>query len=110
MYHYIPCSAGHSGGLLYRDPADIKEELLTIRTLLLNAEERMREAEEIKEIWLATADRADAPSETLAILDAAVAECEEVRHTFLLLSERTDGLREELSETLIYLRGAVYGA
>ena len=109
MYHYIPCTAGHRGGILYRDPADIREEMRSIRCLLQKTEERMHEAEEVKEEWLALSERDESSPEALLVLDAVVADCEEVKRTFEELWARTDGLSEELADTLTLLRGAVFG-
>lgn len=108
MYHYIPCSRDNGGGVLFRDPSDIREELADIRRLLQTTEKRMQSAESTKEELLlllgSTAER-----EQLASLSGVVEDCEELKHRYEELWAMTDALSEELSDTL-YLLGGRGGA
>lgn len=103
MYHYIPYTA-EGGGLLWRDPADVREELTAIRSLLAESERRLSEAESKKEELIAAITHTATP-EHLSALDAIVNDCEERKATLEELWARTDSLREELSDALFLLRG-----
>ena len=103
MYHYILRSA-EGGGRLLRDPADIREELGGIRTLLLETEEKIKTAERRKEaLLLLLGEHVNVPP-YLAALSETVDESERLKGRMQGLLERTDLLAAELSETLI-LRG-----
>ena len=104
MYHYIPYTAT-GGGLLWRDPADVREELSAIRTLLGESERRLSEAESLKEELIETLAHSTVTPENLISLDAVVNDCEERKAMLEELWERTDALREELSDALFLLRG-----
>ena len=104
MYHYIPYSAD-GGGLLCRDPADVREELASVRTLLAEGERRLTEAESIKDELLAVLSHANATPELMTALDGVIADCEERKATLEALWERTDSLAEELADAVFLLRG-----
>ena len=104
MYHYIPYTAT-GGGLLFRDPAEIRDELAEIRTLLKRTEERMAEAESVKEEILLSLAGNEKDTEELRALDTVVEDCTALKKTLEELWERTDGLAEELSDSLFLVRG-----
>lgn len=104
MYHYMPYTA-EGGGRLFRDPAEIRTELSEIRSLLTRTEARMAEAESVKEeILLALAEN-EGDAEGLRALDSVVEDCTSLKKTLEALWERTDGLAEELSDSLFLVRG-----
>ena len=108
MYHYIPYYAEHGGGILYRDPADIREEIGAIRTLLTSTAKRMQEAEEMKEELLLTMDGVHPlPHDSLMALAEVVEDCGSLKREFEELWERADGLASELGESLSLLQGGI---
>lgn len=104
MYHYMPYTP-EGGGFLFRDPAEIRAELSEIRTLLARTEERMAEAESVKEEILLSLTENGGNGEGLRALDSVVEDCTALKKTLEELWERTDGLAEELSDSLFLVRG-----
>ena len=104
MYRYMPYTA-EGGGLLLRDPAEIRTELSDIRALLRRTEEKMAEAESAKEEILLTLTGNERDAEGLRALDGVVEDCTTLKKTLEELWERTDSLAEELSDSLFLVRG-----
>ena len=104
MYHYILRSAT-GGGCLLRDPADIREELGGIRTLLLKTEADITAAERKREALLVLLGNGLDTPPYLPALSEVVDESEGLKRRMDELLERTDLLRSELSESLRLLRG-----
>lgn len=108
MYHYISVTADHHGGILYRDPDDIREEITAIRGLLNTTANRMREAERLKEELLLALSRSALPGAVCAAaLDSIVEDCSEMKRSFEELWEQADCLADELSETLAFFGGGI---
>ena len=104
MYHYIPYHAG-GGGRLLRAPADIREELGEIRGLLRETEQKIEETEGRRAALTALLGGAREASPHLVALSEVVEESERLKRRMEGLWERTDALGEELSDTLLLLRG-----
>lgn len=104
MYRYMPYTA-EGGGVLLRDPAEIRAELSDIRALLKRTEEKMAEAESAKEDILLALTGNEKDTEGLRALDSVVEDCTALKKTLEELWERTDGLAEELSDSLFLVRG-----
>ena len=104
MYHYILRSR-EGGGRLLRDPADIREELGGIRTLLAETEGRMKKVERKKEALLVLLDEGLESPPYLTALTEVLDEGELLKSRMKGLSERTELLGAELSDTLHLLRG-----
>ncbi len=104
MYHYISYTA-EGGGRLLRDPADIREELGGVRALLSETERRIEAVEEKKEELLTLlGSSCDTPS-YLSALSEVVDESDALKRRLEGLREQTDTLGEELSCSLLLLRG-----
>lgn len=106
MYHYIPYGQEHAGGVLFRAPLEIREELLAVRELLKTVETRMDDAEERKEELILSLEASPNDRELILSLEALLDEGEELKAQFEALLERTDALREELSDAVFLLTGS----
>ncbi len=106
MYHYMPYAQDHAGGVLFRAPLEIREELLSARELLKTVEGRMAEAEERKEELLLVLASCPEDGECILALEALLDEGEELKGQLEELWERTDVLSEELSEAVFLLHGS----
>ena len=105
MYHYMPYTENDAGGVLFRAPRVIREELLSIREELKTAEGRMEEAEARKEELLLTLSASPSDTESLTALGEIVEDSEELKGRLEELWERIDTLSEELSDALFLLYG-----
>lgn len=104
MYHYILRSA-EGGGRLLRDPADIREELGGIRSLLIKTEADIKATERKKEALLVLLEEGLDTPPYLGALAEAVDKSERLKRRMEELLERTDVLGSELSDSLCLLRG-----
>ena len=105
MYHYMPYTSDHAGGVLFRAPREIREELLLIREELKTAESRMEEAEARKEELVLSLSATPEDSELLTSLTGIIEDCEELKGRLEELWEHIDTLSDELSDALFLLHG-----
>ncbi len=94
---------------LWREPKEIKEELLELRSLLRQAKAHMELLESTKEELLLTLSEEEdyKDGEKIRLLETLCEECEEQKEELIALSESMDLLNEELHESIWFMRGSL---
>ncbi len=107
MLHYSTTSDGCP--CLWREPKEIKEELCELRELFRQAESHMIFLESKKEELLLTLSEEEdyRDGEKIRLLESLCEECEEQKEILSSLSESLDFLKEELHESIWFMRGSL---
>ena len=107
MLHYSTTPDGCP--CLWREPKEIKEELLELRDLLRQAKSHMDILESKKEELLLTLSEEEdyKDGENIRLLETLCEESEEQKEVLSSLSESLDLLNEELRDSIWFMRGSL---
>ncbi len=107
MVRYIVDSEGD--GVLWRDPDDVREEIVKIWGLLGQATARMKVAQEAGEaLSLSLSEQEDySDGVKIKLMEVLCEECDELRQALSRLEEEAAALCEELEDSLWWMKGGV---